>query len=92
MSETKKPKEWPTLSSDEAAVEFVDQADLSEFDWSQAVPIKMEFRKKNSQLNVRLPESELEKVKIAAQSQNMPLSRFVRLMIARGMQSMDSQS
>lgn len=87
MSDIKKPKEWPTLSSDEAAVEFVDQADLSEFDWSQAVPVKMELRRKNSQLNVRLPEDELERVRAAAQREGMPLSRFVRFMIARGMQS-----
>ena len=87
MSDSKTPKSWPTLPTDDAAVKFVDEADLSEFDWSQAVPVTMEFRKKNGQLNVRLPEDELMKVRAAADREGMPLSRFVRLMISRGMQS-----
>ena len=87
MSNSKTPKPWPTLPTDEAAVKFVDDSDLSEFDWSKAVPVTMEFRKKNGQLNVRMPEQELTKVREAAEREGMPLSRFVRLMIARGMQS-----
>ena len=87
MSDSKTPKSWPTLPTDDAAVKFVDEADLSEFDWSQAVPVTMEFRKKNGQLNVRLPEDELMKVRAAADREGMQLSRFVRLMISRGMQS-----
>lgn len=47
MSNAKTPKPWPTLPTDEAAVKFVDEADLSEFDWSKAVPVTMEFRKKS---------------------------------------------
>lgn len=88
MSDTKTPKPWPSLPSDDAAAEFVEKADLSEFDWGQAVPVSMEFRKKNGQLNVRLPEDELAKVRDAAAREDMPLSRFVRLMIARGMQTL----
>ena len=87
MSNSKTPKPWPTLPTDEAAVKFVADSNLSEFDWSKAVPVTMEFRKKNGQLNVRMPEQELTKVREAAEREGMPLSRFVRLMIARGMQS-----
>ena len=87
MSNSKTPKPWPTLPTDETAVKFVDDSDLSEFDWSKAVPVTMEFRKKNGQLNVRMPEQELTKVREAAEREGMPLSRFVRLMIARGMLS-----
>ena len=68
MSNAKTPKPWPTLPTDEAAVKFVDEADLSEFDWSKAVPVTMEFRKKNGQLNVRMPEDELTKIRAAAVS------------------------
>lgn len=88
MNDSKTPKPWPSLPTDEAAVKFVDEADLSEFDWSAAVPITMEFRKKTGQLNVQMPERELTKVRAAAEREGMPLSRFVRLMIARGMQTM----
>ena len=61
MSNAKKPKPWPTLPTDEAAVKFVDEADLSEFDWNKAVPVTMEFRKKNGQLNVRnMPDPKVQ--------------------------------
>lgn len=91
MSDSKTPKPWPTLPTDDAAAKFVGEADLSEFDWSQAIPVTMEFRKKNGQLNVRLPEDELMRVRAAANREGMPLSRFVRLMISRGMQSIRPQ-
>jgi predicted DNA binding CopG/RHH family protein len=87
MNDTSKPKDWPSLPSDQAAADFLETADLSEFDWSKAEPITMEHRKKNGQLNVRMPEDELSQVRAAAESQGIPLSRFVRLMITRGMQS-----
>ena len=87
MGNAKTPKSWPTLTTDETAVKFVDEADLSEFDGSRAVTVTMEFRKKNDQLNIRMPEDELTKIRAAADREGMPLSRFVRLMIARGMQS-----
>ena len=73
MSNAKTPKPWPTLPTDEAAVEFVDEADLSEFDWSKTVPVTMEFRKKNGQLNVRMPEDELTKIHAAADREGMLL-------------------
>ena len=61
MSNAKTPKPWPTLPTDEASVKFVDEADLSEFDWSKAVPVTMEFRKKNGQLNVRnMPDPKVQ--------------------------------
>jgi predicted DNA binding CopG/RHH family protein len=88
MSSIKKAKPWPTLPTDQAAADFVENADLSEFDWSQAVPITMEHRKKDGQLNVRMPDEELSKVREAAKNEGIPLSRFVRLMITRGMQTL----
>jgi predicted DNA binding CopG/RHH family protein len=89
MNDIKKPtKAWPSLPSDEAAAAFVETADLSEYDWSQAQPITMEHRRKDSQLNVRLPAEELTKVREAADREGIPLSRFVRLMIERGMMSL----
>ena len=91
MSDSKTPKPWPTLPTDDAAAKFVNEADLSEFDWSQTIPVTMEFRKENGQLNVRMPEDELMKVRAAADREGMPLSRFVRLMISRGMQSIQTQ-
>ena len=47
MMDKDKPKAWPTLPTDEAAVKFVDEADLSKFDWSKSIPIKIKRREKN---------------------------------------------
>lgn len=91
MNNSKKPNPWPTLPTDEDAAKFVEESDLSQYDWGNMVPITMEFRKKNSQLNLRLPEDELTRARAAAEREGMPLSRFVRLMIARGMQTLQSQ-
>ena len=91
MSNRKGTKHWPTLPTDEAASKFVDEADLSEYDWSQAVPVTMELRRKDGQLNVRMPGNELAKVRAAADREGIPLSRFVRMMIAKGMQSTQPQ-
>ena len=74
QNNAKTPKPWPTLPTDEAAVKFVDEADLSEFDWSKAVPVTMEFRKKNGQLNVRMPEDKLTKIRAAADREGAPLN------------------
>ncbi len=54
MSNIRTLKSWPTIATDEAAVKFVDQADLSESDWSKAVPVTLKLNKKNAQLNVRM--------------------------------------
>ena len=86
MSSPDKPKPWPTLPTDEAAVKFVDESDLAEFDWSRTVPVTMELRRKDSQLNVRMPGDELAKIRAAADREGIPLSRFVRMMIALGLE------
>ena len=40
---SKPPKPWPSLPSDEAAERFVETADLSEYDWSRAEPVTHRF-------------------------------------------------
>jgi hypothetical protein len=42
-------KTWPSLPTDEAAAAFVETADLSGYDWSQAQPVTMEDRRKDGQ-------------------------------------------
>lgn len=44
MSKARKP--WPTLPSDEAAEAFIEQGDLSEYDWRAAEPVRYEFEDK----------------------------------------------
>lgn len=83
-----KPKAWPSLPTDEAAEDFVTNADLSEYDWSSAEPISHEFAQKSARVNMRMPESQLNLIKAEAEKRGMKYQRFMREMIERGMQSL----
>lgn len=54
------PKPIPSLKSDEEAVQFVEDSDLSEYDLSEFVQVKFEFEPKTTALNMRLPQSLLK--------------------------------
>lgn len=75
MRTSKKP--WPTLPTDEAAEAFVETADLTEFDWSAAEPVRYEFGKKSAALNMRIPQAMLDAVK----AKGIPFTRYVRMLI-----------
>ena len=79
MSKSKKP--WPTLPDDEAAEDFVARADLSEYDWSKAEPVRYEFEKKAAALNMRIPQSLLDALKTKAAAKGVPFTRYVRMLI-----------
>ncbi|GGA92244.1 hypothetical protein GCM10011491_20330 [Brucella endophytica] len=79
MSRSK--KQWPSLPTDEAAEDFVAQADLSEYDWSAAEPVRYEFEKKAAALNMRIPQSLLDAVKAKAAAKGVPFTRYIRLLI-----------
>ncbi len=49
-------KKLPPLLSDEEAENFIDTADLSEYDLSDFSQIKFEFEPKASTINMRLPQ------------------------------------
>lgn len=79
MSRSKKP--WPTLPTDEAADAFVESADLSEYDWSAAEPVRYEFGPKSAAFNMRLPQAMLDAVKARAAAKGVPFTRYVRMLI-----------
>lgn len=72
-----KPK-IPVFESDEAAEDFVEKADLSQYDMSGARPMGFEFEKKDARLNMRLPDSLLSAVKQRAEERGIPYQRLVR--------------
>jgi predicted DNA binding CopG/RHH family protein len=74
-------KTWPELNSDKDAEDFVDTADLTEYDFSQMVPASFEFSKKAAALNMRLPQTLLDAVKDKARSKGLPFTRYVRMLI-----------
>ena len=74
-------RKWPVLTSDEDAERFVEEADLTEYDFSQMVPVSYEFEKKAAALNMRLPQGLLDAMKAKAAAKGMPFTRYVRLLI-----------
>lgn len=83
-----KLKQWPTFKSDEEAEKFVEEADLTEYDWSAMRPVRYEFEDKSARLNMRLPESQLAAIKAEAEKRGMKYQRFIRELIDRGMQTL----
>lgn len=74
-------RKWPVLTSDEDAEKFVETADLSEFDFSEMVPVSYEFAKKAAALNMRIPQGLLDALKAKAAAKGVPFTRYVRMLI-----------
>jgi len=91
MSDKKKLKNLPRLKTDKQAEDFVDSADLSEYDLSGFKPMNFEFENKSATISMRLPKSQLAAVKAEARKRGMPYQRFMREMIQRGMQALHSR-
>jgi len=81
MSKAKTLKAIPAFASDDAAADFVDTADLTEYDLSGFTPSRFEFEKKDAQLNMRVPETLLEAVKTKAKQRGIPFTRYIRMLM-----------
>jgi len=92
MKKEKKLKKFPIHTTDEEAERFVDEADLSEYDFSGFKPVRFEFLKKSARMELRLPEDQLKALKQAAKQQGIPYTRLytrlVRQFIDQGMQAL----
>ena len=86
MSKSKKP--WPNLPTDKAAEQFVEKADLSEYDWSAAEPVRYEFEEKSARVTMRMPDSMLHHIKSEAAKRGIKYQRFMRELMERGMQTL----
>lgn len=78
-------KKFPEFKTDAEAEAFVDTADLSEYDFSDMVPMRFELRRKDKSVSLRLPEGLLDEVRGAAKRANMPYQRFIRMAIERAL-------
>ncbi|NTU54433.1 MAG: hypothetical protein HGA97_12235 [Chlorobiaceae bacterium] len=76
-------KKFPDFRTDTEAEEFVESADLSEYDFSDMVPMRFELKRKNRSVSLRLPEELLDEVRIHAKHAGIPYQRFMRLAIER---------
>lgn len=74
-------KPLPPLRSDEEAEQFVETADLSEYDLSRFKPMRFEIAQKDAALNMRLPAALMDAVKAKAKAAGVPYSRYVRMVL-----------
>lgn len=76
-------KKIPDFKTDKEAEDFVDTADLSDFDLSGFKPVRFEFQAKTERVNMRLPAELLEAVRRKAKAEGMPYQRFIRATLER---------
>ena len=72
----------PKMTTDQEAEAFLDQ-DLSDLDFSQFKPVRFEFERKSAQLNMRIPQSLLDAVKVKANERGIPYTRHIRELMER---------
>lgn len=74
-------KKIPTFQDDKEAEEFVDMADLTQFDLSGAKTVHFEFKPKDKSVNLRMPMELFEAVRNEATRAGLPYQRYIRLML-----------
>ena len=71
-------RKLPRFKSDKEAEEFVEKADLTEYDLSGMQPFRFEFQPKSERVNMRLPRQLLDAVRASAAKAGVPYQRFIR--------------
>ena len=71
-------KKLPRFRSDKEAEDFVEKADLTEYDLSAMRPIRFEFQPKSERVNLRVPRQLLDAVRASAAKAGVPYQRFIR--------------
>ena len=79
MPKSTKLKKLPTFKSDRAAEQFVDKADLSQYDLSGGEFVRFELKPKDKSVNLRLPGQLLDAVRLRAKRAGLPYQRFIRM-------------
>ncbi len=82
---TRYEKTFPNLTSDEASENFVNDADLSEYDFSEFTHVRFEFMPKDKHVNLRMPDPLLQQVKARAKEEGIPYQRYIRLAVERSL-------
>jgi predicted DNA binding CopG/RHH family protein len=79
-------RKLPRFKSDKEAEEFVDKADLTEYDLSAMRPIRFEFQPKTERVNMRLSRQLLDAVQASAAREGVPYQRFIRRVLEDAVQ------
>jgi predicted DNA binding CopG/RHH family protein len=75
---TEKLKPFPHFKSDKEAEDFVDNANLADYDLSGFKRTHFEFEKKSSTVTLRVPARLLDAVKARAKERQIPYQRLIR--------------
>ena len=78
-------KKFSSFGTNQKTEDFVDNADLSKYDFSEFKTVKYEFEPKNTTINLRLPEKLLEAIKEKAKKSGLPYTRFIRLILEKAL-------
>lgn len=76
-------KKIPAFETDRQVQDFVDTANLAEYDLSGGTPVQFEFEAKTAHVNMRVPQPLLDAVKERARARGIPYTRFIRQLIER---------
>lgn len=71
-------KPWPVLRSDEEAERFVADADLTEYDFGQMVPMAFEYTGQDREVTIRLPADLLDALEERAKARGVTCQRYIR--------------
>ena len=78
MRSKSKSKSFPKFKTDKEAENFVQDVDLTKYNFSEFKPMKFEFANKTARINMRLPEGLLDRIKRIAEKRDIPYTRFIR--------------
>ena len=76
-------KKIPAFETDEQAQDFVDTANLKDYELSGGTPVQFEFEVKSAHINMRVPQPLLDAVKERARVRGIPYTRFIRQLMER---------
>lgn len=84
----KKLKKFKRLATDQEAIDEVATIDLTEYDFSDFVPVTYEFENKSAAVHFRLPESQLSRIKAEAKKRGKKYQPFMRELMERGLKTL----
>lgn len=85
MSVKQPLKQIPTFESDRDAEDFVERADLTEYDLSGFRRSEFEFAVKDTTVSLRMPASLVQSLKRRAAVEGIPYQRLIRLFLEQGL-------
>ena len=74
-------KKFPDWKTDREADEWLEKADLTEYDLSDMKKIRFEIARKDTSISLRLPASLHAAIKARAVRANIPMQRLIRAAI-----------